>query len=185
MIGPANRALWSSGELGTEPSLSRRTWRRALRIAARHSRMVRAAAHRGSGGGGSGDGRRRRGFDLQSVSDAAAEIAGRHGQSRGFRHQDHDGIAASVRLLHRSAALRGLGQDRDAGSRPTPITSNSSTLRAKVVMEDKSTVTMDARTGYSTASSNCSTCGRISSCNPPPAMKRDCRRPMSISARAR
>ena len=59
------------------------------------------------------------------------------------------------------------------------------TLRAKVLMEDKSTLTLDARTGCSTASSNCSTCARISSCDPPPATRRGFRRPMSTSTRAR
>ena len=59
------------------------------------------------------------------------------------------------------------------------------TLRAKVLMEDRSTVTLDARTGCSTTSSNCSTCTRISSCSPPPATRRGSRRPSSTWARAR
>ena len=45
-----------------------------------------------------------------------AETARRHRQSRGIRHQDHDGIAAPRRLLDRPAALRIVGQGRDPGS---------------------------------------------------------------------
>ena len=79
------------------------------------------AASCGPGGRAVGHGRCRCGVSLQSVPDAAAEAAGRHRQSRGFRHQDHDGIAAPRRLLNRPAALRIVGQGRGPGpDRPRP-----------------------------------------------------------------
>ena len=74
------------------------------------------AARRGAGGRDPGDGRDRLRLGLQSVPHAAAEAAGRHRKPRRLRHQDHDGIAAYVRLHAGSAALRGLGQNRDPGS---------------------------------------------------------------------
>ena len=86
------------------------------------------------------------GVDLQSVPDAVAQAAGRDGKPRRLRHQDHDGIAAYV----------GYTQDR----RPYEVWAKTatqdvtdpdhvelSTLRAKVLMEDQSTVTLDALNG--------------------------------------
>ena len=57
-------------------------------------------------------------------------------------------------------------------------------LRAKVLMEDKTTVTLDAHDGLFDSSS-CWTCTRRSSCNPRRAMKRTSPRRLLISPRAR
>ena len=78
---------------------------------------------------------------------SAAEVYRRRRRSGGMQHQDHHGNAASCGFLNRPASLRSVGQGRDPGSHQPRQRRTSNAWRAKVMMEDKSTVTMDARTG--------------------------------------
>jgi hypothetical protein len=53
------------------------------------------------------------------------------------------------------------------------------TIRAKVMMEDRSTVTLDARTGYYDSKQGLLDLRKDISCKPPPAMRQNSRKPLS------
>ncbi len=103
-------------------------------IAARHSRMVRIlrvavpaavmlsmAAHRS-------------GVGLQSIPDAAAQAAARHGKPRRLRHQDHDGIAAYGRLHATDQRPYEVWAKTATQDVTDPDHLDLKTLRAKVLM---------------------------------------------------
>jgi len=89
-------------------------------------------------------------------------------------------VVSGTKITMESPHLSGYSPDRrpyEVWAKPRPGCHRSGsrrtqTLRAKVLMEDQSTVTLDALNGLMIPSSNCSICTRISTCRPPPATKR-------------
>jgi len=96
----------------------------ALAIAERHSRIVRALRIAGPGCGDPVDGAIIPGVDLQSVPDAVAQLPLEMGNLGRFRHQDHDGVAASA-ATRRIGGRTKSGQNRDPGCHRSAIASNS------------------------------------------------------------
>ncbi len=115
-------------------------------IAARHSRMVRVLRVAVPAAVILSMAAIVAGVDLQSVPDAVAQAAARHGKPRRLRHQDHDGIAAYGRL-HADRRPYEVWAKTATQDVTDPDHVDLKTLRAKVLMEDQSTVTLDARNG--------------------------------------